>query len=122
MKIIAPHSPEKTKLAKVTAEMEKLGRPKIRVVFSHNDYGPIYRAIEGSHRLAAAAELELTPELIVLNEEDEITEHDFDHADLANALDSAMEPVWDGKSPITAGIIVAYLDRNWNPPQYSFDD
>ncbi len=38
-----------------------LGAPKIEVV----DCGDHYQALEGSHRLAAAAVLDLAPELII---------------------------------------------------------
>ena len=44
-------------LAAVTAEMETLGAPTIRVV----DCGDHYIALEGSHRLAAAHALGLEP-------------------------------------------------------------
>lgn len=52
------------KLAEVKAEMLKMGAPVIRVV----DCGDYYMALDGSHRLAAAAELDITPEFIVFEQ------------------------------------------------------
>src|SRR3712207_476493 len=48
------------------AEMRVLGAPTIRVV----DCGDHYMAIEGVHRLAAAAELGIAPTLTILRQDD----------------------------------------------------
>ena len=53
-----------THLAEVMAEMEALGAPVIRVI----DCGDRYCAIEGSHRLTAARELGLTPEIEIIED------------------------------------------------------
>lgn len=59
-KIALPHNHfDIDHLVKVIAEMQTLGAPVIRVV--HVD-GDLYQAIEGSHRLRAAAALGLTPD------------------------------------------------------------
>src|ERR671913_91870 len=56
--------PEKLEAAK--AEIRVLGAPTIRVV----DCGDHYMAIEGVHRLAAAAELGVAPNLTILKQDD----------------------------------------------------
>jgi hypothetical protein len=56
-------------LAEVIAEMQTMGAPMIRCV--ETGYGLV--AIEGSHRLAAAAALGLTPTLVLIDA-DEIVE------------------------------------------------
>jgi len=62
--IIAIHAAESAKLAAVKAQMAELGSPTIRVVpYGDNQY----LALEGSHRLAAAAELGLPVELDVVD-------------------------------------------------------
>lgn len=73
--VYAIHAPAADKLEAVKAEMSSLGAPTIRVV----DCGDHYMALEGSHRLAAAAELGITPELEVYDQDDtlDITEHDW---------------------------------------------
>ena len=55
-------------LANVKAEMLTLGTPVINVVF--DDAQGIYVALEGSHRLTAAKELNLVPVLNVVEVED----------------------------------------------------
>lgn len=71
--IFAPHLPDAQKLAAVTAEMERLGAPTIRAVWC----GDHYKAIEGSHRLAAAHDLGITPEIDALDES-AVVEHDME--------------------------------------------
>lgn len=60
------HEIDPQKLAAVKAEMLALGAPVIRVV----DCGDHYMAIEGCHRLTAAAELGVAPILTVLGQDD----------------------------------------------------
>lgn len=73
--IYAIHAPEAGKLAQVIEEMRALGAPTIRVV----DCGDYYMALEGSHRLAAAAELGLSPALTIYEQGDilDVTQHDW---------------------------------------------
>jgi hypothetical protein len=59
--IYAIHAPEAGKLAEVVAQMQTLGAPTIEVI----DCGDYLMALEGSHRLAAAARLGIEPTLIV---------------------------------------------------------
>jgi hypothetical protein len=77
--VYAIHAPDQRKLEMVKAEMQTLGVPTIRVI----DCGDYYMAIEGSHRLAAAADLGITPNLIVLEQDSEIdlatTDLDWTH-------------------------------------------
>ena len=61
-----PHPAVDEKVEAVKAEMRKLGAPKIRVV----DCKDYYMAIEGCHRLMAAADLGIAPCLTVLDRED----------------------------------------------------
>jgi hypothetical protein len=71
--IVAPHETFPAKLAAVKAEMEKLGPPTIRAFFN----GEIWLAVEGSHRIAAAAELGIPVEIDPMKWDDEIT-HDME--------------------------------------------
>jgi hypothetical protein len=75
MMIYAIHAPEADKLAAVVEQMRILGAPTIRAV----DCGDFMMALEGSHRLAAAAELGLEPVLEIYDQDDEIdiTVHDW---------------------------------------------
>jgi len=66
MYITAINPTDADHLAEVIEEMRVLGAPVIRAV--ETCYGLV--AIEGSHRLAAAAELGLSPEIIVIDEDD----------------------------------------------------
>jgi hypothetical protein len=75
IKIYAKHLPyfETGHLGEVVAEMRKLGRPTIRVV----EYDGDFFAVEGSHRLAAAHYLKLTPKLYVLKQDSGSNSHMF---------------------------------------------
>ena len=68
------HAVEATKLAAVKAEMLKLGAPTVRVV----DCGDHYMALEGCHRLAAAAELGIAPSLTILDQNDMVDADSLD--------------------------------------------
>lgn len=72
--IYAIHRPDAAHLARVMQEMASLGAPRIKVV----ECGDHYAALEGSHRLAAAHEMGLTPLLDVLEQDDPIDPADFD--------------------------------------------
>lgn len=95
--LYAINHPDADHLKVVKSEMEKLGAPEIRVV-ECIDY---YVAIEGSHRLAAAAALGLTPTFIVIEQDETIDlattdfdwEHDFDDQ-YCRAGDLAHELMW----------------------------
>jgi hypothetical protein len=78
--VYAIHAPNQKKLAAVLDEMKKAGAPIIKVV----DCGDHYMALEGSHRLAAAARLNMTPEFIVYGNNDLISIDEFDWYDTAN--------------------------------------
>lgn len=68
------HAADPAKLAAVKAEMLILGAPTVRVV----DCGDHYMAIEGCHRLMAAAELGIAPILTVLAQDDMIDADSLD--------------------------------------------
>lgn len=72
--IYAIHKPDADKLAQVIAEMRTLGAPTIEVV----ECGDYFQALEGSHRLAAAAQLGLEPVLTVHEQDDIIDISRFD--------------------------------------------
>lgn len=72
--IYAIHQPDADKLASVIAEMRILGAPTIEVV----DCGDYYQALEGSHRLAAAAELGIEPILTVYAQDEVVDISNFD--------------------------------------------
>ena len=78
--VYAIHSAEAEKLEAVKSEMTKLGSPAIQVV----DCGDYYMALEGSHRLAAAHELGIRPELTIHAQDDEIDLTQFDWFDASN--------------------------------------
>jgi hypothetical protein len=96
--IYAPHATDPAKLAAVIAEMRTLGAPTIRAVWT----GDYWLAIEGSHRLAAAHALGLTPEIDEIATTDEI-DHDLD-------LDSRL-----------VADIAEYLAPDSRTPTYNFD-
>jgi outer membrane protein assembly factor BamE (lipoprotein component of BamABCDE complex) len=73
MMVYAPHNPNQEQLAEVKSQMQTLGAPVIRAWYS----GDAWYAIEGSHRLAAAYDLGLTPNMIEIDYDAEITGHDF---------------------------------------------
>jgi hypothetical protein len=72
--IYAIHGVDADKLAEVTAEMRVLGAPTIEVV----DCGDHYMALEGSHRLAAAHALGLTPELTIHDQDTDLDISGYD--------------------------------------------
>lgn len=72
--VYAIHGTDADKLAQVKADMIRLGAPKIDVV----DCGDYYMALEGSHRLAAAADLGLTPQFVVYGQDDVISIDGYD--------------------------------------------
>lgn len=73
--VYAIHAPMADHLAKVLADMRAMGAPRIEVV----DCGDYYMALEGSHRLAAAAALGVNPEFVVRDQDDmmDITGYDW---------------------------------------------
>lgn len=60
-------------LISVMSEMQKLGAPTIRVYHVDND---LYQAIEGCHRLRAAAALGITPDFDFCDADELRSEHD----------------------------------------------
>lgn len=96
--IAAPHEIDKTsaKYAEIVAKMRHRGSPALRVV----DMGDSYQAIEGSHRLAAAAELALPVRLIIVN--GKRVSHDFE----------------DLPARCKAEVIVDYVTRDLDRPSY----
>jgi hypothetical protein len=77
--IITINAPDAEHLAHVIAEMQILGAPTIRCV-RDADAGLIV-ALEGSHRIAAAVELGLTPVITLLDDDAEITCDDLGYDD-----------------------------------------
>lgn len=78
--IYAIHKTDAEKLASVTDEMRSLGAPTIRVV----DCSDYYMALEGSHRLAAAHNLGLVPDLVIYEQDEDIDISEFDWFDAMN--------------------------------------
>ena len=66
------------KIARVMGEMQSLGAPVVRVV----DCGDHYMALEGVHRLEAAARLGIAPNLIVLDQDELVAADSLDWQDL----------------------------------------
>ena len=72
------HAVDQKKLADVVAEMARLGSPKIRAV----DCGDYLVAIEGVHRIAAAAQLCIALDLDILGQDDLVAADSLDWQDL----------------------------------------
>ena len=76
-------------LAEVTEEMKTLGAPAIRCIWSEM-YG-IWMAVEGCHRLRAAYELGLTPTIIDISDDEQVT-YQYDGYDITvDVIDLAEE-------------------------------
>lgn len=104
--IYAIHEPFADHLAEVIEEMRVLGAPTLHVV----DCGDHYQALEGSHRLPAAAALGLNPVLVV-HEQDEMLEiTGFDWFEPLN---------WAG-TVHSAGEVAGELFSAWDAVPYSF--
>jgi len=97
LRLVHPTSPEHVEDVKV--EMLRRGPPTIRVV----DCGDCYMAIEGCHRLIAAAELGIVPVLHMLHEEDLVD------------VDSLETDLFPPSQTYTAGKIAAIYRGNHNP-------
>lgn len=65
--IVAINEPDHRHLAQVIAEMRELGAPTLRAI--RDEAQGVILALEGSHRLAAALELGLTPRLELVNDD-----------------------------------------------------
>lgn len=78
-RLYTAHATHPGHLGYVTAEMRRRGAPTIRVV----DCGDHYVALEGVHRLAAAADLGLAPILDVLAQDDPVATASLDVHGLA---------------------------------------
>lgn len=72
------HAVDHAKLVDVIAEMRELGSPTIRAV----DRGDYLMALEGVHRVAAAAQLGIALHLEILHEDDLIAADTLDWQDL----------------------------------------
>lgn len=72
------HATTAEHLERVTEQMREMGAPEIRVV----DCGDYWMALEGTHRLHAAAALGITPEFVVLDQDDLVDADSLDWQDL----------------------------------------
>ena len=103
MFIYAPHEVQKNSdhYKAVEEYMKKNGAPVIRIVDGYD----CYKAIEGSHRLAIANDLKITPSIEIIDESqflDEI-EHDFEIGDILNRVEES------DLEYLTVGDIIEYL-------------
>jgi hypothetical protein len=105
--IIAINGTDADHLETVTAAMREMGAPEIRAFWT----GELWLALEGSHRLAAAAALGLTPTLIEMDEADEMV-CDIDMPDEDGYS-------MDGRTVRVASILAA-IDQSG--PLYQFED
>lgn len=103
-----PHEIDPEKLRDVISEMKKLGRPKIDVV----DTGEEYLALEGSHRLTAAHKLGMKPIYNVVDQESIIDPKAYD-VDTYNFK-------WDDNKPHTAGEMAWEMHGDGRSPQLDF--
>jgi ParB-like nuclease domain. len=83
-------------LAEVIEEMKKLGAPTIKVVDMGDDD---FQALEGSHRIRAAKELGLTPELEIIDYNDPRTPQEITDLDDNMPIASFCDRAW-GNSEI----------------------
>ena len=104
--IYSIHGTDEDRLAEVIADMRKLGAPTIEVV----DCGDYYQALEGSHRLAAAQALGLTPNLVI-REQDEMID--------VTSYDWYEEQQW-AETNYTAGEVAGELFSPRQAVPYSF--
>lgn len=72
------HTTDADKLQEVIAEMRRLGSPTIRAV----DCGDYLMALQGTHRIAAAAALDMPLNLILLEQGDFVEADSLDWQDL----------------------------------------
>lgn len=98
--IKAPNKPVGLHLEAVRREMEARGAPTIRAWWD----GQAWIALEGSHRLAAAHALRLTPVLVAMQLDDVLDDHDFQ----------------DVAPHATVRTLVAYLTDSCRGPSYRF--
>lgn len=104
--VYAIHDIDAEKLSGVVSEMRLLGAPTIEVV----DCGDHCMALEGSHRLAAAVQLGLTPDMIIHEQDDVLSISRFDWFDECN---------W-AESEYTAGEVAGELFSPNQAVAYSF--
>ena len=109
MQIVAPNPTEQAHLEAVIAEMRELGAPTVRAIWV-GVHG-LWLAVEGSHRLAAAAELGLTPTIDPVAAE---TEENLDVR-----VDS-LDPQYQDNH--TIGEYIEMLPYMHNSPIYTFDE
>jgi hypothetical protein len=88
--LYAPQHPEASKLEEAIDAIKRLGKPKIRATLSADG---AYYAIEGTHRIAAANDLQVEIDVVETSRDDLIKDHGF--VDLPDVC--------------TAGEIVDYL-------------
>ena len=69
-------------LKEVIAEMRELGAPTIKAVWV--ECWGIWAAIEGCHRIRAAAALDLLPEIDEVEYSEDLTEYGYSVAELAD--------------------------------------
>lgn len=101
MIVYAPHKADPKHLARVMDQMRTLGAPEIRAYFN----GEVWYAVEGSHRLAAARELGLTPNMVEL-ELDSHIQHDIEDArdedgDLSDCVKDIINCLYDSPPYVT---------------------
>jgi hypothetical protein len=98
--IVAPNKPVGLHLDAVQREMATRGAPTIRAWWD----GEKWIALEGSHRLAAAHMLGLTPDIVARGLDDVLDDHDFQ----------------DVEQNATVQTLLAYLAKHCLGPHYQF--
>jgi hypothetical protein len=102
--IVAPNKIDPKHLEQVKKEMQELGPPVIRAYYD----GEKYIALEGSHRLRAAKDLGITPEIQEVSLRQWFQNHDFQ----------------DVKDKASTNRVLDYLDwgQSRQSPYYDFED
>jgi len=99
MTIITPNKVDQVHLDAVKAEMLTHGAPTIRAIGN----GEIYWAIEGSHRLVAAYEMGLEPEIEEVEYSNEMITIQWDGYDEELVISELANMLFDNRSNHTLG-------------------
>jgi len=102
MVILAPNLPDKDHLEYVASEMERLGTPRIRAIWS--EVHGVWFAAEGSHRIAAAHRAGIVPIIIDITGQGATVQRD--------EVDTEM----------SADELEDWLVSDLNAPRYIFED
>jgi hypothetical protein len=93
--VYAPNATSAQHLKAVMQEMQTKGAPEIRAYWD----GEKYVALEGSHRLAAASKLGMTPKIVEMSPKQWLTNHDFQDLPAKTSVARALSYLDGGRVP-----------------------